>query len=217
MLRDVEKDRRGGWRRRENTRFSRRHGAESTSRYRNSPICRQRKIPEDSAKRERERESGVASGLATLRKGRETENWRRGETRSVEGSLFVEDSFREDAIILFQQLCFAITNTVLITRVYIFLDGKETEKERKAFERFSFQREFYRAGNLSSRTKSIWRDERRLKYHPSRYFRRASSNGSKKGENEGNFLFGKLYSLISRSLMDRCRSRLTSTRGFFLC
>lgn len=56
----------------------------------------------------------------------------------------MEDSFREDAIILFQQL--AITNTVLITRVYIFLDGKKNEKERKAFEEAgerNFQRELF--------------------------------------------------------------------------
>lgn len=58
-----------------------------TSRYRNSPICRQRKIPEDSAKGERERGRervrewlGFRAGNA--QKSRETENWRRGETRS---------------------------------------------------------------------------------------------------------------------------------------
>lgn len=90
-----------------------------TSRYRNSPICRQRKIPEDSAKGERGRGrgSGVASGLAlaTLRKAGDGKLETRRNTER--GSLFVEDSFREDGIYFSNGLA-SRYNAVLITRVH---------------------------------------------------------------------------------------------------
>lgn len=94
-----------------------------TSRYRNSPICRQRKIPEDSAKGERERERGrEGEGVAWL------PGWQRSEKpgdgkletrRNTElGSLFVEDSFREDAIYFSNGLA-SRYNAVLITRARV--------------------------------------------------------------------------------------------------
>lgn len=68
---------------------------------------------------------------------------------------------------------------------------RKGKRSRKRASVISNESCFYRVGNLSSRTKSIWRDERRLKYHPSRYFRMDRRREKTKG-----IFFSETYSLI---------------------
>lgn len=147
----VEKDRsegvEGGWRRRENTRFSRRHGAEvqaATVIVQFAGKGKYRRI----LRKERE---GGGEGVAWLpgwhwqcseKPGDGKLETRRNTER---GSLFVEDSFREDGIYFSNGLA-SRYNAVLITRVheckiwYIsFCDGKEKrKKERRKESKRSF-------------------------------------------------------------------------------
>lgn len=122
----VEKDRKGveggGWRRRENTRFSRRHGAEvqaATVIVQFAGKGKYRRILRKERERERGREGEGVAWLPGWQRSEKPGDGKLETRRNTElGSLFVEDSFREDAIYFSNGLA-SRYNAVLITRARV--------------------------------------------------------------------------------------------------